>query len=246
MPYRGRGRRRNNYRRRNYRRRNYRRRRYKPRPTVSTLTLRRGVGFPDRYRCKLRYTEFLDFSPTGSIFKNFIYVGNGPQDPEVVSGGEQPTYYDELASIYNKYRVFASKCVVNFVPNSTSSGQASLMAYVFPSVENTSSIGFSKPAGIAELPYARSIGLSNVQGQQSRVIKHYMTTARIWGTNPQKVRDDDLFASPVNTQPSNQWFWTVGVATLDNASDPICKGQVTITYYVEFYSREFMTDQDDD
>ena len=65
----------------------------------------KGVSLiPDRYMCKLKYSESYAFPGVASL-ETFELRGNSINDPNLTGSGHQPLGHTELASLYNKYRV---------------------------------------------------------------------------------------------------------------------------------------------
>lgn len=74
----------------------------------------RGIGFPDKYRTRLMYCESVTLGPfaPATLFKPFSL--SSPYDPDPAIGGGQPTWFDQLTSIYGKYNVVGSKMTARF------------------------------------------------------------------------------------------------------------------------------------
>ena len=67
-------------------------------------------GFPDRLTTNLVYTDTIILDPSaGTPCPNKTYTLNGCFDPDFSLGGTQPTYWDQLSLIYNRYKVKARR-----------------------------------------------------------------------------------------------------------------------------------------
>lgn len=81
--------------------------------TAMVSVPRNKLGFPDRMRTKLRYTERLDFEPTGTTAVVNTFRGNGMYDPLFDTGGHQPRGFDDYMDVYGQFTVLASTISVN-------------------------------------------------------------------------------------------------------------------------------------
>lgn len=82
----------------------------------------RGKGFPDRLTTNLVFSDsiILDSSAAAPI-PSFSYRLTSPYDPQFTLGGGQPTYYDQLATVYSRYKVNGAKITAIFSRTSTAS-----------------------------------------------------------------------------------------------------------------------------
>jgi hypothetical protein len=75
----------------------------------------RGIGFPDQLTTNLIYSESFVLTPTAlnpTPFKT--YRMTSVFDPDEALGGRQPTYFDQVALIYDRYIVNGAKITVGF------------------------------------------------------------------------------------------------------------------------------------
>jgi len=80
----------------------------------------RGIGFPDKYRTRLMYCESVTLGPFSpqTLYKAFTL--SSPYDPDPAIGGGQPTWFDQLASIYRTCNVVGAKLTARYgIPNNT-------------------------------------------------------------------------------------------------------------------------------
>lgn len=78
-------------------------------------TVFRGIGFPDKLTTNLVYTQSLVLSPTALLPTPYnAYKASSLYDPEDALGGGQPTYFDQLATIYGRYMVNGCKITAMF------------------------------------------------------------------------------------------------------------------------------------
>jgi len=66
-------------------------------------------GFPSRQFVKLVYQDYLTGTSSGGTFVSGTYGLNSLYDPDSAIGGHQPYYFDQLSTIYARYRVLKCK-----------------------------------------------------------------------------------------------------------------------------------------
>lgn len=84
----------------------------------------RGYGFPDRLTTNLVYSEDITLTPTAvQPTQGASYRLTSCFDPQNALGGGQPTYFDQLAAVYDRYKVEGSKITCLFsIPTTTVAG----------------------------------------------------------------------------------------------------------------------------
>jgi len=82
----------------------------------------RGIGFPDALTTNLVYSDSIILTPSvGTPLPRFTYRLTSLFDPQFSLGGAQPTYFDQLAAVYERYVVNGAKITVVFSRSSTTS-----------------------------------------------------------------------------------------------------------------------------
>lgn len=84
----------------------------------------RGIGFPDRLFTNLVYSDSFILTPSaGTITPFMVFQLNSIFDSQYALGGGQPTYYDQLALVYKRYKVLGAKITCNYsYGNTTTAG----------------------------------------------------------------------------------------------------------------------------
>lgn len=77
-----------------------------------TLHRQLPVILPNRYTCKLRYTESFALAPSGSTVVAQVFRANDLYDPNGLPGGHQPMGFDQLCLMFNHFTVTGSKITV--------------------------------------------------------------------------------------------------------------------------------------
>jgi hypothetical protein len=193
----------------------------------------------DRVRCKLVYYERLVANATSGSLWQYQFVGNSCYDPNYTGTGGQPDGFDQYALFYGRYRVLASK--FSLMPANVGTGVANQAAVVYlearPSSTTASAITnvFSNPYHTFQI-----VNFSSNMGQ--RPLTRYMTEARIFGDNKSRVHTDDVLTAATSASPVLQWFWNIGLQSVDQATTVTGVMYCKVTYYVEFYERRLLAD----
>ena len=83
----------------------------------------RGKGFPDALTTNLVYSDSIILDPNAStIIPKFTYRLTSCFDPQFSIGGGQPTYFDQLSAVYERYVVNGAKITCVFSRSSTTAG----------------------------------------------------------------------------------------------------------------------------
>lgn len=79
-----------------------------------------GKGFPDSLTTNLVYSDSIILDPTAANpLPKFSYRLTSLFDPQFTLGGGQPTYFDQLAGLYERYIVNGAKITCIFSRSST-------------------------------------------------------------------------------------------------------------------------------
>lgn len=202
----------------------------------SIETLHRGTLVPDRYFCRLRYSQTVDYRPTvASPTARQVFRANSLYDPDQSGIGGQPLGFDQLMSLYTYYRVYASSIKVQIMSLSTASSD-----FIKFSLYPTNISSLDNPTDIAsEQPYSKNIFNSTANAGMNW-LSNFMTTKRFLGLKD--ITQIDALAGTSGTNPSTQWYWVLDYGTVGGVNN-INPGyfNVNITFYVEFYGRVDLT-----
>jgi len=224
---------------RRYRRRPYAaRRKYKTRSRSryaalrrTTTTTVRDINTADRLRVKLRYVSYLVGTTSVTAAYN-IFNGNNLFDPDRTGVGHQPRGFDQYATQYRNYCVYASRIKIT-----TFNGEAgsNLITVITP----------AKPAAATPIDATVDLAIerreskwtSTVFGGRPTVLSNYATTAAMHGESKKTIAINPDFSAPTSGAPPNQWSWIVQVqdCTLGTSCDFTIYAE--ITYYCEFFDR---------
>ena len=175
----------------------------RPKRTLNKLP-KQVFGFPDSYRCKLAYNTTITLSPASGngYFDSHTFRANSLFDPDYTGVGQQPTYFDQLSAVYERYRVIGCKMKLTVV-NTNSSNPVEFLVY--PSndtgVGATNILDLSMNNDAGKLMVISSEGSSNL-----RQYNRYCPINTITDVNRSVVWNENNYASATTTNPSSQAY----------------------------------------
>lgn len=196
-----------------------------------------GAICGDRTFVKLIYYDQLNsiLTNNGNNYAYIRYQPSAAYDVNPSLGTTAMSGFAELAALYNKYRVHASKISV-LLSNQEDFG---VTAMVLPlNVDPGSSPSITTIQSYQMQPFCTRRVLSSKGGQDKASFKKYMSSKKIIGSNSFKYEEN--YASAVNTIPADNWYWIIALTTMGGTYFTT-KGvvyDVLITCYVEFYDRK--------
>lgn len=201
----------------------------------SAAIVRQPSGLADRLYVKLRLV--FQFSSTGTAGQNtfFILLGNGMFDPLGVAGSTRPYLFDQWAQFYQNYKVFASKVRVRATCNGGSN--ASSMFSIFPS-NKLQAWGTTDQLIMETMPYCRTQAFRmGAVGAGNCEMKHYMSTAKIFGEKKNIVENDENYWGTQGSDPAAPWYWYL-MSWDQGGNNNSVIANVTCTYYCVFSKRD--------
>lgn len=220
-----------------YRKRRTYARRYKRRQLKATKKLVKSpVMFPDMYTCKLKYVDRVLMTSTTGTPGTLRYRGNSVYDPTVAAGGGQPAGFDQLAQIYDVYKVNASTIKCKFID----SGSVPCEFAIIPLVGVSTPLSID-PLELREQPYSAFTIKGSVVPRPTMLSK-YMSTLKIFGQSKTRYIGEKDFQAGVTTVPNSQWQWLITFVPIDRTTTHSIYAYVEITYYVTFNQRKELID----
>lgn len=197
-----------------------------------TITVRGpGVVLPDRLRCCLKYSDSIQGNPA-ALTATYTYNLNSIYDPNRAGTGHQPMYHDQLAGLYNRYRVLG--CAWDLTCTNFNTPVRVAVAPVN---------GSSVPADLddtSENPYAKTAVVNAMSngGRMLKKFKGYIGISKLLGENLTDDRDQALMGA----SPSNVAMLALRVESLDGATNlSSVNYSITLKYYVECFDRITVT-----
>lgn len=185
------------------------------------------IAFSDIQDTYLRYPQLITRS--GVVGEVLKWRGNGGFDPYSTGTGTQPTGFDELALLYEKYCVFGSALHLTIENGST---LAAMNVVTIPSSDSISTALYND---VAALPRA-VIQSVEKEGRVVRKTRNRCQTSTVLGLQG-KQQLDDIYCSSVVSDPSSQWYWNVGLFSVDGASNIACTLTVDLVIHIRFFDR---------
>lgn len=192
-------------------------------------TVIRGVQpIPSRYICKQKYSSAFSLSVSNAYSQTMNL--NSVFDPDRTGIGHQPYGFDQLASLYNRYRVISCSYVINAY-NSSNPVRFGCLA--------TNDLGVT-PGGISalcEMPLAR-FKVQMPQGSTSTIRgKTYIPT--LVGRNKSQYMADDRYQALTSASPDELALLYITAQTM---VDSLVNVDLTVTleYTVEYFDRKIL------
>lgn len=208
----------------------------------SSLRVRKTL-ITDQVFVKLKYRTQQKLNATG-IYDSWIVSGNNMYDPDFTGVGHQPTGFDQYSAFFNKYLVYGCKIKVTMQNNLTGT---MVNAYIVPSDSGAPTWlgdGNYDPNDQPNTKQAILQGYSINPARSSCVLKHYMTTKKIWEDTQLDPND---YGAVTTTSPSKLWYFIIyntvyqfnggGTATSVTFATIL---DVKMTYYAKFFDRKFV------
>ena len=193
---------------------------------VSRNLVKVGQAFPKTIRTVLRYVEYGQLSPGASSYDQYFYKCNGLFDPTDAIGGHQPYAFDQYAAIYNHYKVYKSKCIVQF-----SSTDASRPEGVIVGINVTPG---ASDADVGRTKMEKQDGKINYEmltqnGDAQCTITKTWNVSNYFGIQ----KDESELSAAVTADPTELSHFCIWVQNLAGGAT-YAHFNVTIEYFVEF------------
>lgn len=193
-----------------------------------------STGIPDRMIVKLVYEGV--YAATGPFI--YAFRANSIYDPDYTGTGGQPLGRDQWATLYSKYRVFASKIEVKAC--NIDSTNATIMAII---PDNSLTLTYTTLA-VSEYPRSRTFVMAPCNGGRSAIIgRHKCKINHIAGLTSTQFKGDPDWASVMGSNPINTVYWNIVFQNLESNTTATGKQQMRakVTYYVELFDRVELT-----
>lgn len=188
----------------------------------------RGIGFPDRLTTNLIFSDQFALQPSVATITPFVpFRLNSPYDPFEGLGGGQPTYFDQLATVYSRYIVNGAKITVSFsrqTSNGTTAGIGPYICGIQCSDLNT-------------IPTADASVLASAPNTTARFVNDQDGTVMVSATFSRKQTYpmlDDASQARTNANPSVAWLAKVFASPQGDNVEQKIHCLVMIEYNVTF------------
>lgn len=195
---------------------------------------RRPTGdsfLPPVLRTKLRYQGFNSLSSTPTMATQVIRA-NSLYDPNLTGAGHQPRGFDELAALYNEYRVFGVYVDVSFKVTTNT------FAYVGWS-QVASNV--SAPTSINGVVECRRGFNKLIASDKVYRIRRYFSVAEVNSVSKEVVRADDNYKAAVSANPTEGPVIQIHAASPDESTSTVVHCNYVLTYYCQFMNPKFLS-----
>lgn len=208
------------------------------RPLV-TQTQRGSLAFAPRYRTRISWTRESGLTtPASNLFGAVAFRLNGPYDPDVaLAATGQPVCYDQLAAVYDTYRVMGAKVRLEFYnPN----GDGYTCGYRIRKSSEPDTATQSMQA-VSGYPFTELSTINN-SGSQRKVFNFYVDMSVVFGKPKSTIASDDKYEALNTTTPVEQ-SWIDVICQSNNTTGGIqASFKITITYYAVWSNRKQIAD----
>lgn len=212
---------------------NYRRKRVKRRGGKRyhkkkgyTMKVMKGVGFiSPRLITRMKYTDNVTISTLPTVTSSYEFRLNSVYDPNYTGSGHQPYGFDQLAALYSRYRVFATKWIIQIPPTSDVLHMA-----VLPVNGATTITSFTQ---VAEYPKAMVKSCSAATNTTYFKGKCYLP--RLGGDKRSEYKSDDRFGALCTTNPTEDMKLQFYQYNPSASATVTTRFFITLIYYTEFY-----------
>lgn len=152
--------------------------------------------------------------------------------------------FDQLTTIYARYRVVAAALRVQFYQTNAAglSGQG-CGTVVWPSPSNGSYV--SDMMGAIQQPYAKSQQIMIPYGSTTSggvpTIKHYISLAKLAGTTQREVFQDDTYSALMAGDPAKLYYWNILCYADSGAETVTVRATVEMIQYAALWERVSLT-----
>lgn len=212
---------------RSYRTRKRSRRR--PRRNYRLTSMRAPSGLPIKNIVKQRYCQHITLTGSGLTPVYHVFRASSVYDPDLTGSGGQPMGFDEMAGLYNRYRVLGAKMTIKWAGNDGGAGADHMVGcYLDDS---------------GSFPYISWEGLREARKGSSRLITHQRNAVstsskysakKFW--NCTDVKDFDGIAALTSANPLSNAHFVMWMQRLDKqliTNDFNC--MVQIDYIVQYF-----------
>lgn len=208
------------------RKRRVARKRMMKRKAKTTLVNKSLQPIPDRYICKMKYATSVT---TELLTGQYVFRLNSLYDPDLTGVGHQPYGFDNLALLYNRYRVVS--CGWRIQQPSRADGSPIIVA-ALPS--NDASLVWGDYAQLAENSRAKYV--TNNPGAPVATLTGKQYLPRLMGRTRVQYMADDSYQAVVNANPSETGYLYLNTFLAQTGA--IAGGvplNIVLEYSVEFF-----------
>jgi len=180
-----------------------------------------NIGFPDRLKCLLKYSEVGTFTgsaaPSGQVFQvNSLF------DPNLSGTGHQPSYFDTIKAVYGRYCVQGATVEVEIM---NGSGVGIFVASLYSDIN----IGADSVEQMTEARHCKnfSVGINSGMGNARNSLP-YMDFRKLMG-QPVLESDSNMYTD-VGSTPTDVCYWIFKAVAADGSTTMSANWKATIIF----------------
>lgn len=198
----------------------------------SQAVVSRTSPVPDIFKTQLHYTDLVTINYALALaYKQ--YRANSIFDPDYTGAGHQPMGHDQLALLYNKYRVTGLKYEVIF-SNTSPVYQGEVIVQFRPNL--TLSATFDDAM---ESPY-RTYKVLGAETSGPVTLRGTVALDKVYGVSRKYFLNDDVFQANIGANPSSTIAMNVYAQNQTTGTALTVLARVNLVYMVEFYERKVL------
>jgi len=193
---------------------------------------RNGAFIAQSVSTRLKYTESFTVAGALGAMTNQVFRLNSLYDPDFTGGGHQPMGFDQLAGLYNRYRV--DKVNVRCTFHKNSEAQVTGIALRASNATTNISTPFS---ALQEQQFVKWSTLSaSTAGSKTQVtLRGTYLPHMIAGVTPAKYKIDDTFSALATDNPSEIIVLHVSTADVMASTAHSTIFTLEMDFYATFY-----------
>jgi len=193
--------------------------------------IKSGEFMPSKFRTSLRIAANLS-AAASTTSANVVFAANNLNDPLLSSGTAKCVGYNQLAALYNKYRVLGSKIEMICAMSTTiTTGTAQISGAVCIAPSNTG-LGRTLFSDAISQPFAKWVDITSSTPKKMTLV---MATSKLVGIKAPEASSE--LAALISAGPAEPTYWMITYVSDGNYVTSFVVMDIQMTYDVEFYDR---------
>lgn len=192
-----------------------------------TVYATKSLGpLPSRYITKHKYSDTFVLNAVNNY--QYLFNLNSLFDPNRTGIGHQPYGYDQLAGLYNRYRVIRTSYVISGIQADSPGTNVRIGAQPANDI-----ILYGNLSAMCEAPRSKFI-VQGAQGSPLKTLKGFSHIPSLMGRTRPEYMADDRYSAAVGSSPAEFAILNVMGATLGDAGVTI-NAVITMEFTVEWF-----------
>lgn len=213
----------------------YKKRTYNKKKAVKKYKPLSLGGFPRSMLVKLRYCQLVTLNPAAGAIAINNFRANSLFDPDATGAGHQPSNYDRLTAIYDRYTVLGAKCTVTLAPITANQLPGIVCVKLSENGNDLTTIhGSGGISAIYEQPRITRSYNNNAypNSPQMRPLKTYFSAKKFFGVK--NIAGVEPYTADINDNPAEMAYFEVAYVSGDDSADP---GAVILNVQIDYVAK---------